>query len=78
MTTEKAVECPCGVGGHLFFCGSTTRANDRGSITQYAWCHLDHYFYVVLKATFTAHGGTATIDVTLKDPGYGPQPPVKG
>lgn len=67
--SEKAIECPCGVGGEPALVGTTAKADEYGSATQFAWSHLDHYFYLVVRAPFVAHGRGGSYQITMTDPG---------
>lgn len=67
---KEEIKCPCGKDGTLFFVGSTTKADQYGSATQLSWCHLDHYFYFVVRAPFVTHGHRgSSYEITMTDPG---------
>lgn len=66
---KQAIKCPCGEGGDPTLVGTTTKADECGSATQFAWSHVGHYFYLVVRAPFATHGHGGTYEITLDDPG---------
>lgn len=65
----QPIKCPCGIDSEGTFVGSTTKADEYGSVTQMSWSHRDHYFYLVVRAPFRPSGYGGEFEITLTHPG---------